>query len=70
MSGIETRMLIKTGDTMMILKSNFKYAAPLAGLDDVQLLKTIGVRGILKKENAKAILTRLVNSELLPEGNY
>lgn len=55
---------------MFIIKANFKYAAPVAGLDDVKLLKRIGVKGILKLDNASAILTRLVNSEHIPEGNY
>lgn len=55
---------------MFIMKSNFKYPAPVAGLDDVKLLKRIGVKGILKLENSVAILTRLVNSDYLPEGNY
>lgn len=55
---------------MFIMKTNFKYAAPVAGLDDVKLLKRVGVKGILKLENPTAILTRLVNSDYLPEGNY
>ena len=55
---------------MMILKANFKHAAPIASLSDIKLLKRVGVKGILKLNNAEAILTRLVNSELLPEGSY
>lgn len=55
---------------MLILKSNFKAAAPIAGSDDVKLLGSIGVYGILQRDNAKAVITRLVNSEYLPTGNY
>lgn len=55
---------------MFIMRANFKHAAPMAGLDDVKLLKRVGVKGILKLDNAFAILTRLVNSEYLSEGNY
>jgi len=55
---------------MMILKSNGRFAVCIAGSDDVSLMKTVGVEGIKKLYNANAILTRLVNSGLLPEGNY
>lgn len=55
---------------MFILKSSSKFAVPLAGSDDTDLLKNVGTVGILKLPNAKAILTRLVNSNLLTEGNY
>ena len=55
---------------MFILKSNFNSASPLAGLDDIKLLKRVGVKGINKLSNSKSILTRLVNSKYLTEGNY
>tara|TARA_R110002153_G_scaffold109588_4_gene250537 strand:- start:179 stop:352 length:174 start_codon:yes stop_codon:yes gene_type:complete len=53
-----------------ILKQNSHIAIPLACYRDVKLFETIGVQGIKKLKNAKAILTRLVNSNYLPEGNY
>lgn len=52
------------------MKSNFNFAAPVAGYNDVKLLESIGIVGIKNLPNAKAILTRLVNSEYLPTGNY
>ncbi len=55
---------------MFIMKSNFKYATPVAGYNDVRLLESIGVKGIKDLCNAEAILTRLVNSDYLPTGNY
>jgi hypothetical protein len=55
---------------MFIMKSNFKFAEPLANLSEVNLLNDIGVSGILKRGDAKAILQRLVNSSYLEEGRY
>lgn len=55
---------------MFIMKDGGKFAVACAGLDDVKLLKRVGVVGIKRRENAKAILSRLVNSNYLPEGNY
>lgn len=56
---------------MFIMKGNSSLAAiPCAGYDDVQYLETVGIKGILKLPNAKAILTRLVNSGYLTEGKY
>lgn len=57
-------------NTMFIMKSNFKFASPVAGYKDVKLLKAEGVEGIKLLPNAKAILTRLVNSNYLMEGKY
>ncbi len=55
---------------MFIMKSSFKYASPVAGYNDVKLLESIGVEGIKVLPNAEAILTRLVNSDYLPTGQY
>ena len=55
---------------MFILKSSGVFAVSCAGLNDIKLLKRAGVQGIKKFGNAKAILTRLVNSNYLTEGNY
>lgn len=55
---------------MMIIKSNGRNAVAIAGTDDYKLLKSVGVKGIKTHPNALAILTRLVNSNVLPEGNY
>ena len=61
---------IKGVKNMFIMKSNFKTAAAIAGLTDLKLLKRVGIVGILKQTNSKAILQRLVNSDLVSEGNY
>ena len=55
---------------MFIMKSNFKFAAAIAGYNDVKLLESIGVEGIKLLPNAEAVLTRLVNSDYLSEGKY
>ena len=55
---------------MFIMKSNFKFAAAVAGYNDVKLLKSVGVDGIKILPNAEAVLIRLVNSDYIPEGNY
>ena len=53
---------------MFIMKD--QEPQPNAGLDDIKLFKRIGVKGIKKLPNAKRILTRLCNSEIIVEGNY
>ena len=55
---------------MFILKENGLYAVACADLKDIKLLARIGSQGIKRLENGKAILVRLVNSNLLPEGKY
>lgn len=56
---------------MFILKGNSLISPQsVVGLPDLKLFKRVGVSGILKLENAKAILTRLCNSGYIPEGNY
>lgn len=55
---------------MKIIKSNFKYASPVASFKDVKLLNEKGLEFIKKLPNSEAILTRLVNSSLIPEGKY
>ena len=55
---------------MNILKPNFKFAEPLANLEEITMLETIGINGILEKDNAEHILQMLVNSGYLSEGTY
>ena len=55
---------------MFILKSNGKHAIPLADSRDIELLHTIGANHIALLIDGKAILTRLVDSGYLVEGNY
>ncbi len=55
---------------MFLLKSNGSTATAIAGSDDIKLLKRVGAKKIAKLDNGLAILTRLVNSNYLPEGKY
>ena len=55
---------------MFIMKGNLRNATPCAGSSDVKLLKRVGTKGILKLENANAILSRLCNSDYIKEGSY
>lgn len=55
---------------MFILKSNGRYAVPLANLKEIALLEEIGEGEIAKLLQGKEILTRLVDSGYLSEGNY
>lgn len=53
---------------MFIMKD--QQPQPLAGLSDIKIFKQVGIKGILKLGNAKRILTRLCNSNLITEGVY
>lgn len=55
---------------MFILKSNGRYAVPLANLKEITLLEEIGANSIAKMPQGEEILTRLVNSGYLVGGNY
>lgn len=55
---------------MFIMKSNSRSAVPLANYQDLKLLENEGIEAIKMRPYAKAILTRLVNSGYLVEGNY
>lgn len=55
---------------MFILKDNGKHAVALANSNEINLLSVIGASEIAKLVNGKEILTRLVNSGYLTEGNY
>ena len=60
---------------MQFTKPNFKYAAPIAGSDDLTRLAKEGVETLGKLANggdikAKACLQRLVNSGYIAEGKY
>jgi hypothetical protein len=55
---------------MFILRSNSRYATPLANSKHIALLNDIGASEIAKLPQGKEILTRLVDSGYLAEGNY
>ena len=60
---------------MFYMRPTFKFAEPLAGSDDIKRLDSEGLVSIAKKANsgcinAKACIQRLVNSQILAEGNY
>lgn len=63
-------MITKEALPMFIMKSNGRYAVPLANSKEVVLLEEIGASAIAKLPQGKEILTRLVDSGYLPEGNY
>ncbi len=60
---------------MYFMKSNAKYATPVANLYDIHLYSTTDTE-VVRKEvamgNVKyiALIQRLVNSSYLPEGKY
>ena len=70
MAAHKQRLLFKRVKIMFIMKSSFKYASPVAGYNDVKILESIGVEGIKVLPNAEAVLTRLVNGDYLPTGQY
>lgn len=57
-------------------KPNFKTASALAGSDDIEVLESIGIErmGEIAREeqspSMQARIGRLVNSGIVPEGNY
>lgn len=60
---------------MFYNKPNFKTAQPLAGHEDIENLKNLGIEYMSRMANAgsvafKASIQRLVNSGILPEGRY
>lgn len=55
---------------MFIMKSNARHAVPLANSKMIALLEEIGASEIAKLPQGKEILTRLVDSGYLTEGNY
>lgn len=60
---------------MQYTKPNFKYAEPLAGNDDIENLQSMGIEYMAKMANEgselfQASIQRLVNSGLIPGGNY
>ena len=60
---------------MQYTRPNFKYASPIAGHDDIENLQNMGIAYMAKMANEgnklfQASIQRLVNSGLIPEGNY
>ena len=60
---------------MFYMKPNGRYAVACAGNDDLRMLELKGLEtlGELAKTGdkfAQACIQRLVNSEVIPEGNY
>lgn len=63
-------------DKIFYNKPNFKTASALAGTDDIEVLKKIGIErmGEIAREEMsptmQARIGRLVNSGIVPEGKY
>lgn len=60
---------------MFYFKPNGQYAVVCAGNDDLHRLETEGLKTLAKlaksgDKYAQACIQRLVNSKVIPEGNY
>ena len=55
---------------MFILKSNARYAVPLANSKEVDTFLIAGIEGVMLLDNPYISIQRLVDSNYLQEGNY